>query len=75
MFKRAGERAFFFDMVYSKTSEPTPMIQAALKHGLASVDGTEMLARQAALAFEYWTDKSVPPDVMLNALKEKTFKL
>ncbi len=66
---------FFFDMVYSRNNLPTPMIQAAARHGLASVDGTEMLARQAALAFEYWTDKSVPPDVMLNALREKTASL
>lgn len=70
MFKRAGERAFFFDMVYAKNAQPTAMIAAAQKHGIAAVDGLEMLARQAALAFEYWTDKAVPPDVMLNALKQ-----
>lgn len=70
LFKRAGERAFFFDMVYSKEGGQTPMIEAAQKHGLACVDGLEMLARQAALAFEFWTEESVPPDVMLNALKE-----
>ncbi len=72
MFKRAGERAFFFDMVYSRSILPTPMIQAATRHGLSCIDGTEMLVQQAALAFEYWTDKSVPPEVMLSALKEKT---
>ena len=72
VFKRAGERAFFFDMVYSKNELPTPMIEAAKQHGLTCVDGLEMLARQAALAFEFWTDKSVPPDVMLGALKEST---
>lgn len=72
MFKRAGERAFFFDMVYSKTDLPTPMIKAASKRSVASVDGLEMLARQAALAFTFWTDETVPPDVMLNALKEKS---
>ncbi|HIA53202.1 MAG TPA: shikimate dehydrogenase [Candidatus Melainabacteria bacterium] len=72
MFKRAGDRAFFFDMVYSKNELPTPMIDAATKHGLAFIDGKEMLARQAALAFEFWTEKSVPPDVMLSALREKT---
>ncbi|MCC7528732.1 MAG: shikimate dehydrogenase [Candidatus Melainabacteria bacterium] len=72
MFKRARERAFFFDMVYSRGKLPTPMIQAATRHGLSCIDGTEMLVRQAALAFEYWTNKSVPPEVMLNALKEKT---
>jgi len=71
MFKRAGERAFFFDMVYSKNEKPTPMISAALKHKVASVDGLEMLARQAALAFEYWTDKSVPPDMMLQAIERE----
>jgi shikimate 5-dehydrogenase len=75
MFKRAQERAFFFDMVYSRGKLPTPMIQAATRHGLSCIDGTEMLVRQAALAFEYWTDKSVPPEVMLNALKEKTTSL
>lgn len=71
LFKRAGERAFFFDMVYSKNTQPTPMIEKALAHGLACVDGKEMLARQAALAFEFWTEKSVPPDVMLKALTSK----
>jgi shikimate dehydrogenase len=70
MFKRAGERAFFFDMVYSKNDKPTPMIAAAQKHGVAAVDGLEMLAYQAALAFEFWTEKSVPPDVMLNAVRQ-----
>ncbi|MBX9949175.1 MAG: hypothetical protein K2Y39_08425, partial [Candidatus Obscuribacterales bacterium] len=72
MFKRAGERAFFFDMVYSKNEKSTPMIAAAAKYGLACIDGKEMLARQAALAFEFWTEKNVPPDVMLNALQAKT---
>lgn len=72
LFERAGERAFFFDMVYSKNEKSTPMIAAAAKYGLACIDGKEMLARQAALAFEFWTEKNVPPDVMLNALQAKT---
>jgi shikimate dehydrogenase len=74
MFKRASERAFFFDMVYSKNELPTPMIEAAAKHGVVSIDGKEMLARQAALAFEFWTEKPVPPDVMLDALRDKISK-
>ncbi|HNB23078.1 MAG TPA: shikimate dehydrogenase [Candidatus Melainabacteria bacterium] len=71
MFKKAGKHAFFFDMVYSKSENPTPMIEIASKHRLESIDGKEMLARQAAAAFEFWTDKSMPLNVMLDALNRE----
>lgn len=69
LFRASKKDTFFYDMVYARSENITPLMQLALSHELESTDGTAMLVGQAALAFEYWTGKSVPPDVMLTALK------
>ena len=49
-----------FDMVY----RPTRLQREAAAHGARILDGAGMLVRQAALAFEYWTGRPAPFDVM-----------
>jgi len=58
--------ALVFDLVY----RPTPLLQAAAERGARTLDGSGMLVRQAALAFERWTGQSAPLDVMLAAMKQ-----
>jgi shikimate dehydrogenase len=45
----------------------TPLLRAAQACGAWTQDGLEMLVRQGALAFEAWTDRAAPVDVMRNA--------
>lgn len=54
------------DLVYKPLT--TSVMRAAEARGLATVDGLGMLLHQGALAFEYWTDKKAPLDVMRAAL-------
>ena len=56
------EEHVVMDLVYG--SEPTPLLQEARKRGASTIDGREMLVRQAALAFELWTGISAPVEVM-----------
>jgi shikimate dehydrogenase len=45
----------------------TPLLRAAQACGAWTQDGLEMLVRQGALAFEAWTDRAAPVDVMRSA--------
>lgn len=56
--------ALVYDMVY----RPTRLMREAAARGARTYDGLSMLARQAALAFERWTGRSAPLDVMLAAV-------
>jgi shikimate dehydrogenase len=56
--------ALVFDMVY----RPTRLLRDAAARGARQLDGSGMLVRQAALAFERWTGHPAPLDVMRNAL-------
>lgn len=67
LIQNSKKSTFLFDMVYAKDGK-TPLVELARAHGLSSCDGLDMLVNQAALAFEFWTGKSVPPDVMKAAL-------
>jgi shikimate dehydrogenase len=58
--------ALIFDMVYRTTQ----LLQAAAERGARSLDGSSMLVRQAALAFERWTGQSAPLDVMRAAMQD-----
>jgi shikimate dehydrogenase len=49
-------------------SEPTPLLAAAHRHGLATVDGLEVLVAQGALSFEYWTGRPAPLAAMRRAV-------
>lgn len=52
--------ALVFDMVY----QPTQLLHDAAARGARTLDGTGMLIRQAALAFERWTGVPAPLAVM-----------
>ena len=54
-----------YDLVTS--TKPTPLIRAALKAGIQTITGVEMLVAQAARQFEIWTGQSAPVNVMENA--------
>jgi shikimate dehydrogenase len=58
--------ALVFDLVY----RPTRLLQAAAERGARPLDGSGMLVRQAALAFERWTGLPAPLDVMRAAMKQ-----
>lgn len=50
------------DLVYA--SEPTPLLVAAHRKGAIVIDGVEMLVQQAARAYELWTGRAAPVDLM-----------
>ena len=56
--------ALVFDMVY----RPTRLLRDAAARGAHTLDGLDMLVRQAGLAFELWTGQPAPLDVMREAL-------
>jgi shikimate dehydrogenase len=56
--------ALVYDMVY----RPTRLLNDAAMRGARSQNGAGMFVRQAALAFERWTGRRAPLDVMRAAL-------
>jgi len=56
---------FVYDLIYHRR---TKLAQAARKAGARYSDGLGMLLFQGALAFELWTKKKAPVDVMRKAL-------
>lgn len=67
-FVQPAKAQLFFDMVYSADSRRTPLVEHFLNRGLRAVDGTEMLVEQACLAFEFWTGRLPPVEIMRAAL-------
>jgi shikimate dehydrogenase len=63
-----------FDMVYSRSEKPTPLIANCRRLRLNCLDGKSMLVRQAAAAFEYWTGMPAPQAVMEQALQQELTK-
>ncbi len=57
-------------VVMDLTYRPTAMLRRAAGRGLRSVDGLPMLIYQGARAFEIWTGKTAPIDVMTQAVRE-----
>ncbi|MEN9936663.1 MAG: hypothetical protein RLZZ387_3242 [Chloroflexota bacterium] len=57
--------ALVFDMVYRETR----LLREAAGRGARTLDGLDMLVRQAGLAFERWTEREAPLDVMRDALR------
>lgn len=55
---QVGGYAYVVDLVYR--DEPTPLLAAARRHGVATVDGLEVLVAQGALSFEHWTGRPAP---------------
>lgn len=58
--------ALVFDMVYAPPE--TALLRAAQAQGLRVVTGLEMLLEQGAVAFELWTGRPAPVEVMRAAL-------
>lgn len=62
-----GSEYQFFDMVYSRSDKPTALVELARNRGWKAVDGKDMLIHQARAAFEFWTGKMPPFEVMSDA--------
>ncbi|MGQ0600994.1 MAG: shikimate dehydrogenase [Anaerolineales bacterium] len=63
--------AFVYDMIYNPAE--TRLTQQARAHGLRAATGLGMLVEQGALAFELWTGKPAPREVMRAAAEEKLY--
>jgi len=57
-----------YDLVYNRPA--TKLVEEATKRKLHATTGLGMLLYQGAIAFELWTGKKAPVDVMRKALKE-----
>lgn len=58
-----------FDIVYNPLK--TRLLREAEKRGARIITGLEMLVRQGAAAFELWTGKDAPLDIMRKAVLEE----
>jgi shikimate dehydrogenase len=56
-------------IVADLTYRDTDLLLAARTRGLATLDGLPMLVHQGARAFELWTGRTPPVDVMMSAAK------
>jgi shikimate dehydrogenase len=62
---QVGGYAYVVDLVYrGEPTRPTPLLAAARRHDVATVDGLEVLVAQGALSFEQWTGKPAPLEAM-----------
>ncbi len=66
-FDQVGEYSYVIDMVYRSGS--TPLLAAASRHGVRTVDGLEILVAQGALSFRLWTGREPPLEVMRDAAR------
>jgi shikimate dehydrogenase len=57
-----------YDLVYNRPG--TKLVEEAKRKRLSAVTGLGMLLYQGAIAFELWTGKKAPVEVMRKALKE-----
>ncbi|MGA2030021.1 MAG: shikimate dehydrogenase [Verrucomicrobiota bacterium] len=60
-----------YDMIYRPAE--TALLKAAKKSGCETANGLGMLLHQGAKAFEIWTGKSAPLEVMRRALEENIY--
>ncbi len=60
--------ALVYDMVYNPTE--TPLLRQAAQAGAACLGGLPMLVYQGAGAFELWTGREAPTEVMFEAAKK-----
>jgi shikimate dehydrogenase len=60
-----------YDMIYRPAQ--TPLLVAAKKAGCKTANGIGMLLHQGAKAFEIWTGKAAPLNVMRKALKKNVY--
>lgn len=57
-----------YDLVYNPVE--TPLLREARKSGARTLGGIAMLVYQGAAAFELWTHRQAPLDIMLKAARE-----
>ncbi len=57
-----------YDVVYNRE---TRLVREAREKGLKAAGGLGMLLYQGVIAFEFWTGKTAPVDIMRTALEEK----
>lgn len=57
-------------LVYDLTYRETPLLRAAARRGLATLDGLPMLVHQGAESFRLWTGMEPPVALMLAAAQE-----
>ena len=60
-----------YDMIYRPAE--TALLKAAKAAGCRTANGLGMLLHQGAKAFEIWTGKSAPLDVMRRALEQNIY--
>ncbi len=65
---RGGKRMVFYDLVYHPAR--TPFLKHAAQRGHRISNGLGMLLYQGVRAFEIWTGKKAPVDVMRRALNK-----
>jgi len=61
------KEALVYDVVYNPIE--TPLLLAAKRAGARSLGGLAMLVYQGAAAFELWTEKEAPVDIMFEAAR------
>jgi shikimate dehydrogenase len=60
-----------YDVIYRPVE--TPLLRAAREAGCITANGTGMLLHQGAAAFEIWTGKPAPVEVMRRALEQNIY--
>jgi shikimate dehydrogenase len=68
IFQTIGANSIAYDLIY--TPRPTRFLQLAQAAGLVTIDGTEMLVQQGAIAFELWFQQPAPVEIMRQTLIE-----
>lgn len=59
---------FVYDVIYNRETE---LIKNAKRRSLKYLDGADMFVHQGAVAFQYWTGKKAPLDVMYKIIREE----
>jgi shikimate dehydrogenase len=62
-----GVHCALVDLAYA--DRETALIEAARRHGIATVDGLEVLVQQGALSLQRWTGRRPPIDAMRRAVR------
>ncbi len=68
--KRMAGGAVCFDTVY--TPARTPLIEAAERAGLRTIDGASMFVRQASAQFQAWTGTAAPEGLFRRIVEERS---
>jgi shikimate dehydrogenase len=70
---KIGANSIAYDLIY--TPRPTKFLQLSTACGLMTIDGTEMLVQQGAVAFELWLQQPAPIEIMRQTLIEHLNKI